>query len=96
MGFLRSKSKPPEPQKKIEDKLIPTPMPMPSPSPDITPRPPMGDIGLPVEPNDPETTQPGDEGKKSKKKNKFKGGTLLTSVTGVNEPANLGYKTLLG
>lgn len=95
MGFLRSKSKPPEPLKKIEDKL----MPMPSPSPDITPRPPLDDIrdiGLPVQPNDPETTQPGDEGKKSKKKNKGKGGTLLTSVTGVNEPANLGYKTLLG
>jgi len=90
MGFLRSKSKPPEPLKKIEDKL----MPMPLPSPDITPRPPIGDIGLPVQPNDPETTQPGDLGKKSKKKGK--GGTLLTSVTGVNEPANLGYKTLLG
>jgi len=84
MGFLRSKSKPPEPLKKIEDKPIPTPMPLP----------PITEIPKTMSENMAETTQPGDEGKKSKKKGK--GGTLLTSVTGVNEPANLGYKTLLG
>jgi hypothetical protein len=42
----------------------------------------------------PETTQPGDEGKKSKKKNRQS--TILTSVTGVNQPATLGRKSLLG
>jgi len=42
----------------------------------------------------PESTQPGDEGKKSKKKNRQS--TILTSVTGVNQPATLGRKSLLG
>tara|TARA_R100000353_G_C6399371_1_gene167176 strand:+ start:99 stop:317 length:219 start_codon:yes stop_codon:yes gene_type:complete len=41
-----------------------------------------------------ETVQPGDEGKKSKKKGR--GGTILTSVTGVTNPAELGKPTLLG
>ena len=86
MGFLRSKSKPPEPLKKIEDKLIPTPM----------PAPPITEMPTTMSENMAETTQPGDLGKGSKRKGKGKGGTLLTSVTGVNEPANLGYKTLLG
>ena len=77
---MRSK-KPMEP---IMDKLKPTPL----------PTPPITEIPKAMSENDPETTQPGDLGKKSKKKGKS--GTLLTSVTGVNEPANLGYKTLLG
>jgi hypothetical protein len=42
----------------------------------------------------PETTQPGDEGKKSKRKNR--GSTILTSVTGINQPATLSSKSLLG
>tara|TARA_E500000081_G_C5807905_1_gene207840 strand:+ start:266 stop:508 length:243 start_codon:yes stop_codon:yes gene_type:complete len=80
MGFMRSK-KPMEP---IMDKLKPTPL----------PTPPIAEIPKAMSENMAETTQPGDLGKKSKKKGK--GGTVLTSVTGVNEPANLGYKTLLG
>jgi len=43
----------------------------------------------------PETTQPGDEGKQSKKKKNRKS-TILTSVTGVDQPATLGRKSLLG
>lgn len=43
-----------------------------------------------------ETTQPGDEGKGSGGSGKGRGGTILTSVTGVNEPAMLGKPTLLG
>ncbi len=77
---MRSK-KPMEP---IMDKLKPTPL----------PTPPIAEIPKAMSENMAETTQPGDLGKKSKKKGK--GGTVLTSVTGVNEPANLGYKTLLG
>ncbi len=42
----------------------------------------------------PDSTQPGDEGKKSKKKGRE--GTILTSVMGVEEPASIGTKTLLG
>jgi len=42
----------------------------------------------------PKTTQPGDEGKQSKKKGRE--GTILTSVMGVEEPASIGTKTLLG
>ena len=77
---MRSK-KPMEP---IMDKLKQTPL----------PTPPITEIPKAMSENMAETTQPGDLGKKSKKKGK--GGTVLTSVTGVNEPANLGYKTLLG
>ena len=43
------------------------------------------------------TTQPMDEGKKSKKKKgSGKGGTILTSVTGVSGSPELAQPTLLG
>ncbi len=42
----------------------------------------------------PDTTQPGDLGKKSKKKGRD--GTILTSVMGVEEPATISSPTLLG
>ena len=42
-----------------------------------------------------DTTQPFDEGGGSKK-GTGRPGTILTSVTGVNEPAMLGKPTLLG
>ena len=44
-----------------------------------------------------DTTQPMDEGKKSKKKKgSGKGGTILTSVTGVSGSPELARPTLLG
>ena len=42
----------------------------------------------------PETTQPGEEVKKAKKKGRE--GTILTSVMGVEEPASIGTKSLFG
>tara|TARA_R110002153_G_scaffold8758_6_gene37183 strand:- start:538 stop:792 length:255 start_codon:yes stop_codon:yes gene_type:complete len=56
---------------------------------------PVAPITPSVETTEPETTQPGDEGKQSKKK-KNKQSTILTSVTGINQPATLGRKSLLG
>ncbi len=84
MGFLKSKSKPVMPIESTVEKIKETPL----------PTPPIVEMSKSISEGMAETTQPGDEGKKSKRKGK--GGTLLTSVTGVNEPANLGYKTLLG
>ncbi len=92
MGFLRPKSKPPKPMEQIEDKLKPVPMP------DFTPNP--GEL---IEDNPvlfkdgmANTTDPQDEGKGSKRKGKGKGGTILTSVTGVSGQPQLGKPSLLG
>tara|TARA_R100000406_G_scaffold84770_1_gene67911 strand:+ start:224 stop:457 length:234 start_codon:yes stop_codon:yes gene_type:complete len=52
-------------------------------------------IVAPVKKKIADTTQPGDEGGGSKK-GTGRGGTILTSVTGVNTPAQLGVPTLLG
>lgn len=52
-------------------------------------------IVAPVKKKIADTTQPGDEGGGSKK-GIGKGGTILTSVTGVNTPAQLGIPSLLG
>ena len=43
-----------------------------------------------------ETTQPGDMGGGSSDKGKGRGGTILTSVAGVTDTAQLGTPTLLG
>tara|TARA_R100000654_G_scaffold21117_1_gene42611 strand:- start:64 stop:363 length:300 start_codon:yes stop_codon:yes gene_type:complete len=96
MGFMRGNRKEPNPMSQLmEDKLKPVPE---LPGNDmLMPEPPMGDIGLPVQSEEAETTQPGDEGKKSKKKKGTgKGGTILTSVTGVSGSPELGKPTLLG
>tara|TARA_E500000318_G_C3485041_1_gene182009 strand:+ start:97 stop:384 length:288 start_codon:yes stop_codon:yes gene_type:complete len=92
MGFLRPKSNPPKPMEQIEDKLKPVPMP------DFTPNP--GEL---IEDNPvlfkdgmANTTDPQDEGKGSKRKGKGKGGTILTSVTGVSGQPQLGKPSLLG
>lgn len=76
----------------IEDKLKPVPMP------DFTPNP--GEL---IEDNPvlfkdgmANTTDPQDEGKGSKRKGKGKGGTILTSVTGVSGQPQLGKPSLLG
>ena len=76
----------------IEDKLKPVPMP------DFTP-----DPGQLIEDNPvlfkdgmANTTDPQDEGKGSKRKGKGKGGTILTSVTGVSGQPQLGKPSLLG
>ena len=100
MGFLRPKSKPPKPMEQIEDKLKPVPMPDPS---NPLPMPIMPDPGELIEDNPvlfkdgmANTTDPQDEGKGSKRKGKGKGGTILTSVTGVSGQPQLGKPSLLG
>ena len=44
----------------------------------------------------PETTQPGDEMKMSKKKKKKKNPTIMTSVMGVTEDAEVSNPSLMG
>lgn len=92
MGFLRPKSNPPKPMEQIEDKLKPVPMP------DFTPNPVELIEDNPVLFKDgmAYTTDPQDEGKGSKRKGKGKGGTILTSVTGVSGQPQLGKPSLLG
>lgn len=92
MGFLRPKSNPPKPMEQIEDKLKPVPMP------DFTPNPVELIEDNPVLFKDgmANTTDPQDEGKGSKRKGKGKGGTILTSVTGVSGQPQLGKPSLLG
>ena len=81
MGFMRGNRKEPNPMSQlIEDKIKP-----------LAPKPNQ------ITSFDAETTQPGDEGKKSKKKKGIgKGGTILTSVTGVSGSPELAQPTLLG
>lgn len=76
----------------IEDKLKPVPMP------DFTPNPVELIEDNPVLFKDgmANTTDPQDEGKGSKRKGKGKGGTILTSVTGVSGQPQLGKPSLLG
>lgn len=99
MGFLKPKNKPPKPMEQIEDKLKPVPVPeKPVVEMPIMPMP--GEI---IEDNPvlfkddmANTTDPQDEGKGSKRKGKGKGGTILTSVTGVSGQPQLGKPSLLG
>jgi hypothetical protein len=44
----------------------------------------------------PETTQPGDEGKMSKKKKKKNKQTILTSTAGVTDEAEISNRSLMG